>query len=104
MAVIIGLLVYFMTKNYWAALRNRCGSCSGMFYRLSCETGLVRRKAETVLGVLNFSTHFRHLRKGLSVLLTFCISFPLLLSASSLTMQSGNKDAGVKEVQKNDVI
>ena len=88
MAVIIGLLVYFMTKNYWAALGTVVVLAAACFIGYLVKPDWFGGKAETVLGVLNFSTHFSTFTQGSFSIADLLYFISVAVVGIVLTMQS----------------
>lgn len=63
-SVLIGLLVYFMTRNFWASLGTIMGLSILWFIFYMVKPDWFGGKSESIIGILDFSTHFTDVANG----------------------------------------
>lgn len=64
LAVLAGFLVYFMTKNYWAAMITISGLSAAWLITYAIKASWFSGKTEAVMKVLDFATHFNDFANG----------------------------------------
>ena len=63
-SVLIGLLVYFMTGNFWACLGTILGLAIVWFVIYLVKPNWFGGKSGSIMGILDFSTHFTDVANG----------------------------------------
>ncbi|MEE3420964.1 MAG: ABC transporter permease [Lachnospiraceae bacterium] len=63
-SVLIGLLVYFMTEDFWACLGTIMGLSALWFIFYAVKPDWFSGKSTSIIGILDFSTHFSNVAGG----------------------------------------
>lgn len=88
LSILLGLLVYLMTKNYWAALGTTVVLAAACFITYLIKPSWFGGKTEAVLKVFDFNTHFSTFTQGSFSISDLLFFVSVAVVGIVLTMQS----------------
>lgn len=91
LAVLIGLLVYYMTKNYWASLITVAVLAAICFILYFVKSSWFSGRTESIMKILDFATHFNDFANGSFTIPNLLYFISAMAIGIVLTVQSIQK-------------